>query len=197
MDIRTFSKFSYVKNTVNKSIFHGYLYPISSVKEAKEIIAKLKIKHPGANHYAYAYSITALNERQKLFSEQNYSDDGEVSRTAGYPLLKLINSNNITNLLFVVIRFFGGIKLGTGGLMRAYSSCGQDTLKENEVIIKSVARPFTSTYHISSFARLENFLKKNKLTYSSNFLGQDVQVTANIPLGNVELEEQFLNFEKN
>ena len=94
---------------IKKSKFLGFLYEISNLEEIKEILNNLKKEHKKATH--------------------KYSDDGEPSSTAGKPIYNIIEKKNLNNILIVVIRYFGGIKLGAGGLFRAYSNCASELLK--------------------------------------------------------------------
>lgn len=100
---------------INKSKFFAYKYDLSSVDEVKDIINSLKKEHKKARHFCYAYVFN-----KDMISEK-CSDDGEPSGTAGYPILNVIKKKNLTNILVVVVRYFGGIKLGAGGLTRAYT----------------------------------------------------------------------------
>jgi uncharacterized YigZ family protein len=99
---------------VKKSKFITYICPYS---DFKELITKLKIEHPKARHFIYAYRY--LNEFNQIV--ENSSDDGEPKGTSGRPSLNVLNGANIINTAIVTIRYFGGIKLGTGGLVKAYS----------------------------------------------------------------------------
>lgn len=102
---------------IKKSNFIGYLYEIKNVDEVQDIIESLKTQYKKATHICYAY---VLNENQLI---EKAFDDNEPSGTAGKPILNVIKKKNLTNTLIVVIRYFGGIKLGTGGLIRAYTKC--------------------------------------------------------------------------
>lgn len=109
---------------INKSVFINYLVPVDSVEVAKTKLQQLRSKYPDANHHCYAYIIGENQEVQK------YSDDGEPSKTAGMPIMEVLKKHNLTNILNVSIRYFGGIKLGAGGLVRAYSkSCASGILE--------------------------------------------------------------------
>ncbi len=100
---------------INKSRFISLMMPISHDSEVKEILKNLNKEFPKATHYCYAYRV---NGKEKS------SDDGEPSGTAGRPMLEFLSNNSLDNILVVVIRYFGGIKLGAGGLLRAYvDSC--------------------------------------------------------------------------
>lgn len=105
---------------IKKSKFLGFLYEISNLEEIKEILNNLKKEHKKATHICYAYKV-GVNAK--------YSDDGEPSGTAGKPIYNIIEKKNLNNILIVVIRYFGGIKLGAGGLFRAYSNCASELLK--------------------------------------------------------------------
>ena len=100
---------------INKSRFISLMMPISNDSEVKDILKNLNKEFPKATHYCYAYRV---NGKEKS------SDDGEPSGTAGRPMLEFLSNNLLDNILVVVIRYFGGIKLGAGGLLRAYvDSC--------------------------------------------------------------------------
>ncbi len=105
---------SYVE--IKKSKFYGYLYEVSSLTEVELILDSIKKDNKKAKHVVYAYKIGVL--------ERKY-DDKEPSGTAGSPLLNLINIKNLDNTLIVVVRYFGGVLLGTGPLTRTYSECAR------------------------------------------------------------------------
>ena len=112
-----------IENTyiIKKSKFLTKLYKVNSIKEIDDILNNLKSEYSDSTHICYAYII---NSKEKCF------DDGEPSGTAGMPILNILKKNNISNILAVVIRYFGGIKLGAGGLTRAYSNSVSDTSKK-------------------------------------------------------------------
>jgi len=114
------------------SKFIAYAYPIKGETEVKEIIAKLKIEHTKARHFCWALRLTADRNVFKL------NDDGEPSGTAGRPILNTLLSADITNVLVVVVRYFGGTLLGVPGLINAYKSATVEAIKENEIITKTV-----------------------------------------------------------
>ena len=108
---------------IKKSRFIAKLYKIDNVDEVNIIIDKLKKEYKKATHFCFAYSI---NGQEKAF------DDGEPSHTAGMPILNVIHLKKINNILIVVIRYFGGIKLGAGPLTRAYSKSASEIIKKLE-----------------------------------------------------------------
>ncbi|MBE6139263.1 MAG: YigZ family protein [Firmicutes bacterium] len=116
-----------LENTIiiKKSKFITKLYKINDTEEINNILDKLKKEYKDSTHICYAYILNGL---------EKCSDDGEPSGTAGLPILNILKKNNLTNILAVVIRYFGGIKLGAGGLVRAYSNSVNDTLKLTNII---------------------------------------------------------------
>lgn len=111
----TVDRFGSDEFIVDKSKFIGYIKPVSTDEEASEFVAEIKKKHWDATHNVHAYLI---GEKYEI---QRYSDDGEPSGTSGVPILDMLKKRNITNVCIVATRYFGGIKLGTGGLVRAYT----------------------------------------------------------------------------
>jgi len=111
------------EQTINRSHFICYIYPIDSIKTANEIIKKIRKKHYDATHNCYAYIIGLNGEISKN------NDDGEPAGTAGAVIHDVLKKNKLTNVLAIVTRYFGGIKLGTGGLIRAYGSSVAKALK--------------------------------------------------------------------
>lgn len=98
---------------IKKSRFITCLIPVTDSSDVKEKIEQIKKEYPGATHYCYAYI---------LLHDKRYSDDGEPSKTAGQPILNVLEKHHLYYILAIVIRYFGGIKLGAGGLVRAYSN---------------------------------------------------------------------------
>lgn len=116
-----------IENTtiIKKSKFITKLYKINNINEANKILEIIKKECKDSTHICYAYIV---NNQEKCF------DDGEPSGTAGIPILNILKKNNLTNILGIVIRYFGGIKLGAGGLVRAYSNSVNDTIKLANII---------------------------------------------------------------
>ena len=115
---------------IEKSSFIGYAAPVSSEEEAIEFIKTIKTKHKDATHNVHAYVIGFNNEIQR------YSDDGEPSGTAGIPMLEVLKKESIRNSVVVVTRYYGGIKLGAGGLVRAYTKGCKIGIEAANIIIK-------------------------------------------------------------
>lgn len=118
--------------TEKRSKFIGYAIPVTTVDEVKLEIDKLRKEYYDARHVCWAYM---LGSDRKVFRS---NDDGEPSGTAGKPILGQINSNELTNILIAVVRYFGGIKLGTSGLIVAYREAAAEAIGEAEIIEKTV-----------------------------------------------------------
>lgn len=117
------------------SKFLAFAYPVSSEEQIREIIAGLKTRFYDARHHCYAWRLGAAKTHFRV------NDDGEPSSTAGKPILGQIQSNDLTNILIVVVRYFGGIKLGISGLINAYREAAADALRNAEIIEKTVDEP--------------------------------------------------------
>ena len=146
---------------VNKSRFITYLFKVHSKAEVDSLINKLKREHKEATHYCYAYIIGG---------DIKCSDDGEPSKTAGAPLLNVLEKNNLDHILAVVIRYFGGIKLGAGGLVRAYTKSVTECLKLTEIIKISKGYLIEMSFDRSNIKQIDFLLKDidiNK-TYDEN-----------------------------
>ncbi len=126
--------------TEKRSKFLAFAFPVSSVAQIKEIIAEYQKKYYDARHLCYAYMIGP--ERKEFRA----NDNGEPSGTAGKPILGQINSNNLTDILILVIRYFGGVKLGTGGLIVAYRLAAADAIANATIIEKKVELSVSFTF---------------------------------------------------
>lgn len=140
-----------------KSRFIGQLYPVRNEEEAKELLMRIKKKYRDANHSCSAYIIegTQILER--------YSDDGEPAGTAGMPILEVLRGRELKNILAVVTRYFGGTKLGTGGLVRAYTKATQEVLKEAEVVEKGLYIRYTLTVPYTLSGKVDYHIQTESL----------------------------------
>lgn len=110
---------------IKKSKFITLLYPIHKIEEVDYYLRNAKNTYKDATHYCYAY---------KLSNFQKFSDDGEPGGTAGLPIIEVLNKRNLDNILCIVVRYFGGIKLGAGGLVRAYGKAVREAIDNNRMI---------------------------------------------------------------
>ena len=143
---------------IEKSKFLGYLFPCDSKEIANEILENLRNQHAEATHVCYAYIINGDNVL--LYKS---SDDGEPSQTAGAPILNVIKRNNLTNVLCAVVRYFGGIKLGAGGLVRAYSNSAVEVVNKSTIVtlVDAYKGKFTFPYDKINF--IDKFFETNNI----------------------------------
>ena len=145
-----------------KSKFIASIYYIESVKEAEEIIDKIKKKYFDARHNCIAYRVI---ENDRLIEKS--SDDGEPSGTAGQPMLNILQKNNLVNVLVIVTRYFGGILLGTGGLVRAYSGSLLEAISKSEKIEKCYGQELEVILEYNEFENFKYYCKNNEINIIS------------------------------
>lgn len=143
------------------SKFFGYAFPIQSESEVKQLIDPLRKKHFNAVHFCYAFQIGT----DKLSFRAN--DDGEPSNSAGAPIYGQIQSHGLTNLLVVVVRFFGGTKLGVGGLISAYRTAAQMTLEAAEIVEKTIDKHFQILFEYKDMNKVMRIIKEKNLNIVS------------------------------
>lgn len=163
-----------------KSKFIANLFYVESVKEAEEIITKIKKKYFDARHNCIAYRIIEENLVEKS------SDDGEPSGTAGAPMLSILQKNNLVNVLVIITRYFGGILLGTGGLVRAYSNCLLQVIEKSERIEKCYGQELEVSLEYNEFENFKYYCKNNKINIV------ETQYLENI-VCKIEIEEKVKN----
>lgn len=152
LDLITIDNFASGEFIEKKSKFIGYAKHVSSEEEANRFIAEIKSKHWDAKHNVYAYVLGENGETQRS------TDDGEPSGTAGRPVLEIIKGDRLTNVAIVVTRYFGGVLLGTGGLVRAYSKAAKLAL-ENSIKVQPVRMKTIAVCADYDFVgKIQNFL---------------------------------------
>lgn len=139
------------------SKFIGYAYPITSENEVKTHIENLKKDHFSARHWCYAYQIGTETFKFRA------NDDGEPSNSAGMPIYGQIQSFEITNVLIVVVRYFGGVKLGVGGLISAYKTTAQLTLEEANIVEKTIDKHFKITFDYKNMNKVMRIIKEKNI----------------------------------
>lgn len=139
------------------SKFYGYAFPVSNEEEIKKHLDNLRKKHPGAVHFCYAYQIGT----EKITYRAN--DDGEPSNSAGAPIYGQIQSLGLTNILIVIVRFFGGIKLGVGGLIVAYKTAAQMSLENAEIIEKTINTHYSISFDYKNMNKVMRIIKEKNL----------------------------------
>lgn len=150
---KTIYKYGEDEIIINKSRFIGYARPVSTEEEALEFIEKIKTKHRDATHNVYAYVIG------KNSNVQRFSDDGEPSGTAGIPALEVIKKEDLRNVVVVITRYFGGRKLGGGGLIRAYTRSAKIGLEAGIIIDMILHTQVKIRVDYNLYGRIENYLR--------------------------------------
>ena len=140
-----------------KSRFIAEVHPVTSEEEAMEILEQTRKQYWDARHHCWAYIIGRNPAAERM------SDDGEPAGTAGKPILEVIRGRELTNVLVIVTRYFGGIKLGAGGLTRAYSQAVADALKEANIVEKHLIDVYDVSLDYSFTKKFEHLLKVNDI----------------------------------
>lgn len=142
------------------SKFYAYAYPFEKQDQLKTILDELKEKHPKARHFCYAFRL--------LINEEDYfitNDDGEPSNSAGAPILGQIKSFELHNVCIVVVRYFGGTKLGVSGLINAYKTAAKEAIEKNKIIVFSHLKQLHFSCDYKNLGAVVSFLKQNQIKY--------------------------------
>lgn len=170
IEFKTIEKENSAEIVEKKSRFIANIYNVESKEEAEEKIKQIKKKYYDAKHHCFAFSIIEENG-----ITQKSSDDGEPSGTAGAPILNIIKSNNLQNVVIIVTRYFGGILLGTGGLTRAYSEAAGKVVEQSELIQKEPGMEVELEIDYNDNEKFKYYCQKNnvniiKIEYTENIL---------------------------
>ena len=156
---------------IKKSIFLATLIPVKNEEEAQEAIAKMKKEKRDATHNCSAYRIGT----ERIYEKS--SDDGEPQGTAGHPMLHVLQMNELTNTLAIVTRWFGGIKLGAGGLTRAYTQSLADAVKEADLVRYTPHEKYTVSFPYPTAGAFENHIKGTDIIVKDRQFSDKVTVT--------------------
>lgn len=169
------------------SKFFGYAFPIESEEELKPIIDVLRKVHPNAGHFCYAYQIGTDTLSYRA------NDDGEPSNSAGMPIYGQIQSFSLTNTLIMVVRIFGGVKLGVGGLISAYKTTAQLTLESCEIIEKTIDVHYQIAFDYKNMNKVMRVIKEKKL----EIVAQEMELNEEngLPIGKIEIKTRKKNAE--
>ena len=187
-------EFITIKENVNtkiiekKSKFIANLFYVENSKEVEYIIKNIRKEHFDARHNCFAYRVIENN-----CIVEKCSDDGEPSGTAGNPMLKILQTNNLVNVLIIVTRYFGGILLGTGGLVRAYSDSLQLAIKESYLITKCEGFELELEVAYSEFENLKYYCKKNNINIINTDYGENI--ICKIEIDNSKKQKLLNDFE--
>lgn len=177
---RTISGQGEAEMVIQKSQFIGYALPVETEEAALEFIQTIKKKHRDATHNVSAYIIGEQNEIQR------FSDDGEPSGTAGIPILDVLKKEGLHNTVVVVTRYFGGIKLGTGGLVRAYTNVAKLALEAAEIVTKTLYQIVQVIIDYSLLGMMQNQLRIKNYMLKDTVYAEDVTLMVYVPIFIIE-----------
>ena len=162
------------------SKFFGYAFPVTTEEEIKEILERLRKEHFSARHWCYAYQIGT----EKIQYRAN--DDGEPNNSAGMPIYGQIQSFEVTNVLVVVVRYFGGVKLGVGGLISAYKIAAQMALENSEIVERTIDKHFIISFGYANMNKVMRIIKEKNLQIISQKMEMDCEIEISIRKKNVQ-----------
>lgn len=162
------------------SKFFGYAFPVLNEEQIKDYLEQVKKEHFSARHWCYAYQLGT----EKISFRAN--DDGEPNNSAGMPIYGQIQSFEVTNILIVVVRYFGGVKLGVGGLISAYRTTAQMTLESAGIIEKTIDVSFKLTFDYKSMNKVMRIIKEKKLEIVSQKMEMNCEIILSTRKKNAE-----------
>lgn len=162
------------------SKFYGYAFPVLNEEDVKVHLEQLKKQHFSARHWCYAYQIGT----EKIAFRAN--DDGEPNNSAGMPIYGQIQSFEVTNILIVVVRYFGGVKLGVGGLISAYKTAAQMALENAEIIDKTIDVFFKLTFDYKNMNKVMRVIKEKNLDIVSQKMEMNCELILSTRKKNAE-----------
>tara|TARA_B110000037_G_scaffold26270_1_gene30794 strand:- start:470 stop:1087 length:618 start_codon:yes stop_codon:yes gene_type:complete len=156
------------------SKFYGYAFPVTNEEEIKEKIELLKKQHYNARHWCYAWQLG------KKYDHYRANDDGEPSNSAGMPIYGQLQSFNVTNILVVVVRYFGGTKLGVGGLIKAYKNGAKLALENSIIIHKTIDEVFLIKFEYPEMNTIMRIIKDENISIINQKMELDCQFIISI-----------------
>ncbi|MHC5202802.1 IMPACT family protein [Myroides sp. LJL119] len=169
------------------SKFFAYAFPITSEQEVKPILDQIKKQHYNARHWCYAFQLGAKQVYYRV------NDDGEPSNTAGAPIYGQIQSFELTDVLVVVVRYFGGIKLGVGGLITAYRAAAQLALEQAQIVDKTIDEHFKILFQYKDMNNVMRIIKEKDLEIVEQQMHMSCCIEVKIRLN--EYEKALASFE--
>ncbi|WP_179007759.1 IMPACT family protein [Winogradskyella forsetii] len=137
------------------SKFYGFAFPVTNEEQIKQHLEELKKEHYAARHWCYAYQIGTETIHYRA------NDDGEPNNSAGMPIYGQIQSFEVTNILIVVIRYYGGVKLGVGGLINAYRTGAQLAMEASKIVERTIKRDYQLKFEYKNMSKVMRLLKEN------------------------------------
>ncbi len=169
---------------IKGSKFFGYAFPVANEDEIKEILISIKKQHPKARHWCYAWSLGTEEIRTRA------NDDGEPSNTAGQPILRQIISRNITNVLVISVRYFGGVKLGVGGLISSYGESAHLSLEEANIITKDLCFFLKLKFGYDLMNNVQRIIKQHQISIHTQELLENCTLELEIPKAKFEIAKK-------
>lgn len=154
------------------SKFYGYAFPVKDEETIKDTLEEIKARHHSARHWCYAWQLGTEKTRYRA------NDDGEPSNSAGMPIYGQIQSFELTNVLVIVVRYFGGTKLGVGGLIQAYKTSAQLALEASEIIEKTIDTHFLIEFEYKDMSHVMRVIKEKNL----NLLHQEMGMSCRLEI---------------
>jgi uncharacterized YigZ family protein len=171
----------------NGSRFIAFAYPVESIEEVKQLVDALKKEYHDARHHCFAYRIGHKGDAFRA------NDDGEPSGSAGRPILGQIVSAGLSDILVVVVRYFGGIKLGIPGLIRAYKTSTADALAAATIVEKTACQYFTVEFEYLQMNSVMKVLKDMGLPQQNQVFGEKCSIGTKIPLSQIDTFLEKMN----
>ena len=156
------------------SKFFGYAFPVKTEEAVKQHIEDLKKQHHQARHWCYAYQIGTETIAYRA------NDDGEPNNSAGMPIYGQIQSFDVTNVLIVVVRYFGGVKLGVGGLINAYKTGAQMALEASKIVTRTINIEYLISFDYKNMNKVMRVIKEKNLKVINQKLELDCQITISV-----------------
>jgi uncharacterized YigZ family protein len=170
------------------SKFFGYAFPVAGEDDVKVLLEEVRKQHHSARHWCYAFQLGT----ETVYYRAN--DDGEPNNTAGMPIYGQIQSFGLTNVLVVVVRYFGGVKLGVGGLISAYRTSAQMALEASEIVEKTINILYTLKFGYQHMNKVMRVIKEKNLDIISQKMEMDCEIIVSTRKKNASaLEEAFSN----
>ena len=169
------------------SKFIAFAFPVSSEKEIKVNIEKIKKEHHSAKHLCFAYVLRADKNIFRSF------DAGEPSNTAGKPILGQIQSNNLTNIIIIVVRYFGGTLLGTSGLIQAYKTAAADAILKATIITKFKEEQLEIIFNYDKIGEVMKIIREHKIEISQQTITEKYNYLVNAKASEVDIIFKKLN----
>ena len=176
----TLSEKSTIELKIQRSRFIANAYPVSTPEESTEVLSTIRKEYYDAKHHPFSFV---------LFEKDNfrYNDDGEPSGSSGKPIYDAINKYNLKNVLVVVTRYFGGIKLGVGGLKRAYFDSAEECLKDCKTKEVILTEKKSLRFNYNYISAVMKYLEKNNIYISENNSSETVNLVCDVRLSSVEI----------